>query len=109
MLKRNLDGDYINNNNVIVNKVLAKWNETSSILYPLYEYYSEKRVKQLSEEGKLDTSFCVKSDVGVNEPNIYKINSEEEQFLSILVVNGEPNKIFFVELLDNNNKIIASS
>jgi hypothetical protein len=105
---RNSQGDYTNSKGEIVTTAVSIWNESTKITWPLFEKYTYRRAQELSRAKQLDTSFMTSNNVALVD-NVYVIKSTEKQIISIVTVPYMMNYQFVIEVVDVNNRVIASS
>ncbi|KAG2382548.1 hypothetical protein C9374_005128 [Naegleria lovaniensis] len=105
--QRNSDGDYIDANGKIQTTLNVKWDEKTSIQWPLFEDYTRDRAIQLGKQGKLDSSFMV-SAVGSLTPDVYTITVTEPQYVTVLTAPSIYAKNFLMTVKEKKSKQIIA-
>lgn len=105
---RTADGDYIDANGKIQTTLTVKWDEKTSIQWPLFEDYKKERAIQLGKQGKLDPSFMV-SAIGSLTPDVYTVTVTEPQYVTILTAPSIYAKNFLITVKEKKSKQVIAS
>lgn len=81
--------------------------QTTQRTYGLYEHYTESYAKSMTDN---DTSFMVSGEISISsETDVYEFTSAQNQVVTILLVPEKQLDDFDLEIVDQNDNVIATS